>query len=173
MKNLEIKVQVNSLDLIKNRLLFSEEGGVLIQKDIYYLLGDTKLKLREEGSEAELILYTRPKVKGSRESKYFRFYLSNFLKRTTKRFFYFLFGEKIIVNKERLLFLYKHTRIHLDKVIGLGEFIELETVFNGDIPDSSFVKEHDEVKKLLRLEEFPIISGSYSDLLLNITKTKK
>jgi adenylate cyclase class IV len=69
-----------------------------------------------------------------------------------------------------LLFLYKHTRIHLDKVKGLGEFIELETVFNTNLADKIFIEEHNQVKNLLGLEMFPTVSGSYSDLLLNKQK---
>ena len=35
------------------------------------------------------------------------------------------------VEKERTLYLWKHTRIHLDDVSGLGVFLELETVMDG------------------------------------------
>ena len=35
------------------------------------------------------------------------------------------------MGKERTLYLFKHTRIHLDDVRGLGAFLELETVMDG------------------------------------------
>ena len=165
MKNLEIKVQVNTFDLIRDKLAFAKDKGFLIQKDTYYFFGNTKLKSREESGKTELIFYIRPKINGSRESRYIRFGIPNFLKKILS----FIFGEKIIVNKERLL-LYKHTRIHLDKVNELGKFIELETVFNTKVTPNIFIAEHNEVKKLLGLEMFRVVSGSYSDLLLKKQK---
>jgi predicted adenylyl cyclase CyaB len=69
------------------------------------------------------------------------------------------------VNKKRILFVYKNTRIHLDAVEGLGDFVELETVFSTTLSQSEGIKEHDEVVKLLNLHRFPTIKGSYSGLL--------
>ncbi len=166
MKNLEIKTRIDNFDSIQNKLSFAKNAGVLEQKDTYYLLGETQLKLREQNNISELILYTRPKVKESRESKYFRFSIPITLKNIFKKILSIIFGVKKIVEKERFLFLYKHTRIHLDKVKMLGNFIELETVFNKNIPDIELTKEHQEVKNLLGLEILPSISGSYSDLLV-------
>lgn len=37
-------------------------------------------------------------------------------------------GIRGVLIKERYLFLYKQTRIHLDKVEGLGDFMELEVI---------------------------------------------
>lgn len=167
MKNLEIKVQFDTFGSLQSRLFFAKEKGILRQKDTYYLLGDTKLKLREEkGKLGELILYMRPEINGSRESRYTRFSVPNFLKTFVKSFFSFIFGEKIIIDKERFLFLYKHTRIHLDRVEKLGNFVELETLFNTTLARNTFIAEHNEVKKLLGLEASTAVSGSYSEMLL-------
>lgn len=167
MKNLEIKVQFNTFDSIQSKLFFAEEKGFLKQKDTYYLLGGTKLKLREEGERDELILYARPNVTGSRESRYTRFSIPDFFKTFIKNILSFIFGEKVIIDKERLLFLYKHTRIHLDKVEKLGKFLELETMFDNSLSENTFIAEHNEVKKLLGIEIFQVVPSSYSDLLLN------
>ena len=35
------------------------------------------------------------------------------------------------IEKTRTLFVWGHTRIHLDDVVGLGSFLELETVMEG------------------------------------------
>lgn len=165
MKNLEIKVQINSIDVILDDLSFLEEPVVLQQRDTYYLTGSFQIKLREEGAHSELIIYVRPITERSKESKYLRINVLNFLRPILKKGLFFVFGEKIVVNKKRVLFIYKNTRIHLDTVEGLGNFVELETVFNTSLSQNKGIKEHDEVVKLLNLHRFPVIKGSYSGLL--------
>lgn len=165
MKNLEIKVKVSSLESIKESLSFATFSGNLHQKDTYYLVGERRLKLREQKNLKEIIYYTRQNKKNTRESKYFRLTVPQLLLSSVKNFLSFLFKEKTVVEKERNLYLYKHTRIHLDDVKRLGSFVELETVFSGRNSTDSLLKEHEEVKNKLKLESFQSIPGSYSDLL--------
>lgn len=63
------------------------------------------------------------------------------------------------------MYLYKNTRIHLDKVKNLRTFLELETVVHHNAPEKAFVEEQEEVKLKLKLDSGQYISGSYSDLL--------
>ena len=42
-----------------------------------------------------------------------------------------LLGVHRVVRKEREIFLHENVRIHLDRVEGLGSFLELEAVFDG------------------------------------------
>ena len=70
----------------------------------------------------------------------------------------------MIVKKERELFLYKNTRIHLDQVKGLGYFLELETrVLNG-LQDAE--KRFSYLLDLLELKSKTEIRASYKDLLM-------
>lgn len=165
MKNLEIKVKVGNLDDIKNHLVSDAYRDTLEQVDTYFLLGETKIKIREEKKASELIIYFRKIKKGSRESRYYRIPL------TTHSFFVVngllssIFGVKVKVIKKRDLYIYKNTRIHIDTVNDLGNFIELETVCKDPRCGKEYHDEHEEVKKKLSLDRYKTIAGSYSGLL--------
>jgi predicted adenylyl cyclase CyaB len=165
MKNLEIKVRVKNLDEIKNRLDFAEHKPTLIQTDTYFLLGEKRLKIREEKTKSEIIYYVRKMKKGTRESIYHRITIPQKSVKFLKAVFDFIFGTKVLVAKKRNLYLYKNTRIHLDTVNNLGDFVELETVVFDDTKKESYEKDHEEVKNKLLLINYPTIAGSYSDLL--------
>lgn len=130
-----------------------------------------RLKLREWGAEsdpaatnAQLIAYHRPDSAGSRESEY-RLVpvadgpaLAAALAETA--------GVRVVVAKTRRLFLFGHTRIHLDTVDELGLFLELETVFSDPLDPSAYQAEHNLVIATLGLAHLAVVSGSYSDLFL-------
>jgi len=165
MKNLEIKVEVRNLSDIKNHLAFSTYKGTLSQVDTYFLLGETKIKIREEKNGSELIIYFRKMKKGTRESMYYRVPLTPHGLLITKGVLNFILGAKVRVVKHRDLYVYKNTRIHIDSTNELGNFVELETVCKDQFCDKEYHDEHEEVKKRLSLNEYKTIAGSYSDLL--------
>jgi predicted adenylyl cyclase CyaB len=68
------------------------------------------------------------------------------------------------VVKERRLLLYRHTRIHLDAVEGLGSFLELETVLDG-IGEEEGRRESAEVAAALGVRADDLLEGSYGDLV--------
>jgi predicted adenylyl cyclase CyaB len=169
MKNIELKISLDSFSPIV-KILQKEKAkceAILNQIDTYYNYPKARLKIREISNEFfEIILYRRPDKKSSKISNYEVTKLGDQkTKDLIKKIFAGLFGEKVIIKKKRELWLCKNTRIHLDRVDKLGNFLELETVVN----KISFVQaqsEHKEVIKLLHLEKYSKISKSYSDLLL-------
>lgn len=165
MKNLEIKVEVENLDDIKNRLAFGVHKGTLEQVDTYFLLGETKIKIREEKIVSELIVYFRKMKKGTRESRYYRLPLTPHSFFIIKNILRFILGVKVQVVKKRDLYIYKNTRIHIDTTDSLGSFVELETVCKDPVRHTEYCDEHEEVKQKLSLGEYKTIAGSYSDLL--------
>jgi predicted adenylyl cyclase CyaB len=71
------------------------------------------------------------------------------------------------VKKQRELFLLGNVRIHLDRVQGLGEFLEFEAVFKKDTPRIR-EKEKAKVEKLIRAFEIPpedLLKFSYRELV--------
>ncbi|PKU28596.1 c-jun-amino-terminal kinase-interacting protein 2 [Limosa lapponica baueri] len=71
-----------------------------------------------------------------------------------------------VVRKERLLYLVGQTRVHLDSVEGLGDFLELEVVLTEEQTVEDGERVAQQLMKELGIEEQDLISGAYLDLLL-------
>jgi predicted adenylyl cyclase CyaB len=69
------------------------------------------------------------------------------------------------VRKRRRLYLVGDTRIHLDRVEGLGDFLELEVVL---APAQSVAEGEEEARRImaaLGVADEDLVSGAYLDLL--------
>ena len=69
------------------------------------------------------------------------------------------------MKKERTLWLYENTRVHLDRVEGIGDFIELETVVQEALDADSARAETLRLMDVLHLDPAECIEGAYRDLL--------
>ncbi len=162
--NLEIKTKLESFEKIlkilnEKKVMHNKE---ILQKDIYYKVKNGLLKLRKHNDGYELIKYLRNEKDGERWSNYFVLNISG---ENVENYFDDLFEIETIVEKTRELYIYKNTRIHLDKVNSLGNFLELETVVN-NISQQEAKIEFDEVVKFLKLDFEDQIKKSYRDLML-------
>lgn len=70
------------------------------------------------------------------------------------------------VNKQRYLFLYEQTRIHLDKVDKLGTFLEFEVCLRPEqtIDDGKLIA--NELMEKFEIEEGDLLNGAYMDEIL-------
>lgn len=123
-------------DFIKIKGLLKKNGarfkGILRQKDVYFRCKSGRLKIREiNNKEFNLIYYNRPNKLGSKISDCLIVKVDKINGLALEKICTTIFDETAIVQKEQSLWLYKHTRIHFDKVCGLGNFVELETVIRG------------------------------------------
>ena len=177
-KNLEFKARYQSLESLYPRLvdLKATHRETVHQTDTYFYVTQVKdasiletckprLKLREidEPGEAWLIYYERP---NQSESRYSQYQLSKVSEPSTlKALLTVALGVETIVQKQREVWMFKNTRIHLDTVTDLGQFIELETVFQGQT-EAEAVDEHQHVKNILHLGTADPVAVSYSDLVM-------
>ena len=170
--NLELKAKVSNLTDAERiaRKIGAKKDSVLIQTDIYFNLASGRLKLREINSRKfELIHYARANRPGDRYSNYTIVPLRE--PHTVKKVLTKLFGQKVVVRKRRLLYLFNNARIHLDLVMGLGFFIEFEVlVTKGKAQAESFMRT---LRKEFSLLPSQIVAGSYSDLLFQKRKRRK
>jgi predicted adenylyl cyclase CyaB len=138
------------------------DEGFLHQHDQFYTVSRGRLKLRTiDGQRSELIAYEREDSAEARASDYGRYAtsdpsaLADVLERVLLR--------AGAVEKTRHLLLLRNTRIHLDDVVGLGRFVELETVI-GTQSEAEAEAEHREVVRVLGLGGAERIAVAYVDL---------
>ncbi len=163
-KNLELKIKINSDNGIKKKLKgLCKFVGVLNQKDVYYKIDAGLLKLRIQNGEYFLIKYLRDETSQKRWSNYEILEISS---NNAESFLSSIFEVETIVEKERKLYMYNNTRIHIDTVKNLGLFIELETVIE-KITEEEGEKEFSEVVEFLNLDLDKQLKTSYRNLLLN------
>jgi len=167
MKNIELKISLpNNINMSKAlKEIGAKHKGKLFQVDTYFCCSKGRLKTREiNNKKFEIIFYQRPNKKASKVSNYQIINLDKSQLEEIKHLFKNIFGEKTVVKKRRDLWIYKNTRIHLDKVLGLGAFLELETVVN-KITINKAREENNEIINLLRINNFKKLSKSYSDMI--------
>lgn len=176
--NLEFKAQCQLLESLYPKLddLNAIHRETVHQVDTYFHVAKGKdssiseacaprLKLREidEATEAWLIYYERPNHEASRYSQYQLCEIADPM--PLKTLLTAALGVKTIVKKQRELWMFNNTRIHLDTVVDLGQFVELETVFQGQT-EAEAVNEHQHVKATLHLDTTDPVAVSYSDLII-------
>ena len=164
--NVEIKIAIPSVESIRPRVVdFTCDPGVLIrQEDTYFKCSCGRLKLRIfEENDGELIYYRRPDIDGFRTSSYVRYSVRDVFE--LKSGIEESNGSVGVVRKERLLHMSGRTRIHLDRVEGLGDFLELEVVLRPNEPHNSGEKEAVEILDELQVGNYKQIGVSYYDLI--------
>lgn len=166
MKNIEIKSPLADRPGTEERLLSlgAKLEWTRRQVDTFFNSPSGWLKLREvEACQSELISYKRSvEDSGPRESNYdiLRIDEASELSSVLEN----ALGILGRVQKQRSLWIYRNTRIHLDRVEGLGDFLELETVL-ADIDSAEGTAESDEMINLLELDRESFIAVPYLELL--------
>jgi predicted adenylyl cyclase CyaB len=132
MQNIEIKTSLpDSADVEPRvRAAGAEFQWSRRQRDVSCRVPAGYLKLRTASDgPAELIAYARAAGTDPRPSDYDIAPVADpaALEAVLSR----SLGMRAVVEKVRRLYLWRHTRIHLDEVTGLGSFLELETVVRG------------------------------------------
>ena len=169
-RNIEIKARIDSVNTLLPRAQAVSGGRpeTIHQDDTFFRVPHGRLKLREfaDGS-AELIHYHRPESGEARASDYVRVPVPDAaaLREALAR------GCGLLgrVRKERQLLLAVaggfNTRIHLDRVQDLGDFMELEVVLQEGQSDRSGAAEAERLMAALGLQGAPRLAGSYLDML--------
>lgn len=127
--NVEIKARLRDPARVR-RFLEEATGGpprVLEQEDTFFPVAAGRLKIRVLGHrQGELIAYRRSDTAGPKVSEYL--VVPTTEPALMRDALAAALGVRDTVRKTRLLFLVGTTRIHLDTVEKLGDFLELEVV---------------------------------------------
>ncbi|MBV8706427.1 MAG: class IV adenylate cyclase [Acidobacteriaceae bacterium] len=164
--NMEVKAILSDTLTVEATAIRLSGGDpeVIQQVDIFFRSGLARLKLRIFGPTlGELIRYQRADRPDARASHYSiartsdPHVLCDILSETL--------GTVGTVKKTRRLFLIGQTRVHLDHVEGLGDFLELEVVLR---PEQSEVEGHRIISGLLSdfgIHPAQLVAEAYIDLL--------
>ena len=164
-RNVEIKARITSIEALLPRVkAVADQGPFEIhQDDTYFTCSTGRLKLRMfSKGEGELIYYRRADQQGPKESFYLR--SPTTAPEVLRESLTLAYGRTGHVEKHRTLFLAGRTRIHLDRVSGLGHFLELEVVLEESEPFDAGVHEADQLLARLGIERSQLIEGGYVDL---------
>jgi predicted adenylyl cyclase CyaB len=163
--NIEIKARARNFEVLKSGVekLSDMPVQVITQQDIFFNTAQGRLKLRVLADHAELIYYTRPDQEGPKRSEYHIAKSDD--PENLKRVLELAYGLRGEVRKTRYLYLVGQTRVHLDDVEGLGQFMELEVVMHEDQSDAEGQKIAEDLMSALGVEKTDLIDGAYMDLV--------
>ncbi|MFN5290967.1 MAG: class IV adenylate cyclase [Gemmataceae bacterium] len=166
-QNVEIKASIKNYSRLADIVskLADEGPDLLNQEDTFFNCPHGRLKLRKfSENQGELIFYKRDNLPGPKLSEY------QILPTNNPVLFWNILAASLgvigVVRKKRTLFKIAQTRIHLDHVEGLGDFLELEVVLNdhqGVDFGESIAKE---LLERLEIKSESLMEKSYLELLL-------
>jgi predicted adenylyl cyclase CyaB len=165
-RNVELKSRCADLAAARDAALRlgAAGAGVLEQTDTYFHCANGRLKLRETvGRRADLIAYARPDHADARTGAYDLIPIED--PGPLKRGLAMTLGVRIVVIKRRELLLWHNVRIHLDRVEGLGTFVEFEAVISEGEDEATGYQRVATLAEALQLREDDRIATSYANLM--------
>lgn len=165
-RNVEIKAKVDDLSALLQRVrrITKTDPTIMSQDDTFFSCDNGRLKLRTLSKDhGELIFYRRDNQGGPKECFYLRSSTSQ--PENLCESLKLAYGSIGRVIKTRSLFLVGRTRIHLDQVQGLGDYLELEVVLAENDTIVEAIEEAQQLMLELGVKQSHLISGAYLDLL--------
>lgn len=165
-RNIEIKAKIADRQLFEARVqrLAGAPVALIEQDDCFFACASGRLKLRDFGNgRGELIAYERPDQPGPAASSYARTETQDpqGLREALTR----SLGTTGRVRKSRTLYVLGRTRIHMDCVEGLGDYVELEVVLSEIDAASAGEQEAEHLMAVLAIGPDALCQGAYVDLL--------
>lgn len=165
-RNVEIKARVASIEALLPlaRALADHSAELIAQDDTFFACSTGRLKLRVfADGRGELIAYARPDACGPKTSDYTITPVPD--PDATLRTLARALGVSGRVLKQRTLFLIGRTRVHLDRVEGLGDFLELEVMLHDGESEALGTAEAHALLGRLQIDASQLVAGAYVDLL--------
>jgi predicted adenylyl cyclase CyaB len=166
--NIEFKARMRDEKRVRAALksLRPREAGTDHQIDTYFNTPTGRLKLRQGNIENALIFYQRKNTAQIRPSRVLLCEFSNPAEiRTLKTVLAAALGIGAVVDKVREIYFVDNVKIHLDRVRGLGKFLEVEAfIRKGGLRRAR--KRAGQIKELFGVLPEDILSHSYSDMIL-------
>jgi adenylate cyclase, class 2 len=166
--NIEFKARMRDEKRVRAALksLRPRAAGTDHQLDTYFNAPSGRLKLRQGNIENALIFYQRQNTARVRPSKVHLCEFSDPAQaRTLKKVLASALGVDAVVDKVREIYFVDNVKIHLDRVRGLGKFLEVEAF----VPKGSLRhgrRQAEQMKEMFGVLPEDVLSHSYSDMIL-------
>lgn len=164
--NIEIKARASDFASLRKRAeaLSDTPAQVIPQEDTFFNTSKGRLKLRQLAPDhGQLVYYERTDDSGPKRSNYSIFETSD--PDNLKTALSLALGVRGVVRKKRTLYLVGQTRVHLDEVEGLGDFMELEVVLRPGQSDAEGQAIARDLMTRLGVAENDLLESAYMDLL--------
>lgn len=165
-RNIEIKAKVDDFSALYEKIALISDGlpDIIEQDDTFFICPHGRLKLRTLAADrGELIFYQRPDKAGPKTSFYTlsETHDPDSLRETLT----LAYGAAGRVIKQRTLFMLGQTRLHLDRVKGLGDYLEFEVVLeDSETPEQGIAIAEDLLERL-GIDRQELVDQAYVDLL--------
>jgi predicted adenylyl cyclase CyaB len=163
--NIEIKARARDLADLRRRAeaLSDTPVQVIPQEDTFFHVPKGRLKLRVLRPDfAQLVYYERPDQEGPKRSTYHIYVTRD--PAGLKTALSLALGARGVVRKTRYLYMAGQTRIHLDDVEGLGQFLELEVVLQDGQSETEGQSIAEDLMARLGVRKEDLLEGAYMDL---------
>ncbi len=165
--NVEFKARCADPDFVRTVLHAEHATGPDVDRqiDTYFRVPHGRLKLREGTVEHALIHYDRPDTAGPKRSDV-TLYPTGPDAAALKAALAAALGVRVVVDKTREIYFVGNVKVHLDRVEGLGAFVEVEAIADDTHRTEAVLRAQCErLLAAFRVRAADLVSVSYSDLL--------
>ena len=169
--HLNVELKARCSDAARVRRVLAEAGadfrGTDTQRDVYFAVGDGRLKLRRGTIERSLVFYRRSDRAETRRSEVTMARLEaldaaalDALEATLAT----ALGVRTVVEKRREIRFVDHVKFHLDEVPGQGSFVEIEAIdLDGTIGEARLREDCEAWRERLGIAAVDLVAFSYAD----------
>jgi predicted adenylyl cyclase CyaB len=167
LKNIEIKARCAQPARVEEYLVAHSAyfKGLDHQRDTYFNVQRGRMKLREGIIENALIHYDRVEGPGLKKSEILLYKVVGDTA-TLRDILMRAFGVLKVVEKERSIYYIDHIKFHIDHIVGLGDFVEIEVIDEtGTMNEDTLRSQCMHYMKELGIADKDLVAHSYSDML--------
>lgn len=171
LRNIEIKARLKNKEAFDKivetaKSLTNSDGEIFKQRDVFFKVPQGRLKLRfQPPGPAMLIQYNRPNTTEAKLSQ-FNIFKAPADAELLEQMLTESLGALGIVEKTRTLFMYNNTRLHLDEVVGLGFFFELEVCLKPEESIETGTKMAEILQNKFGIKKEQLMKAAYMDELM-------
>jgi len=165
-----VEIKARTRQTVEQRRLLQAKNadfrGIDRQIDHYFNVPAGRLKLRSGNIEHSLIFYQRNNQAGPKDSSVaFTRIPDQELADSVAVTLDQALGTWVKVDKTREIYFIDNVKFHLDEVVGLGSFVEIEAIGDSAAERAVLLQQCETYMSYLGIQQEELVEVSYSDLL--------